>query len=247
VRRALALAALPLTLAGCGGGGKLRVDAASSLSEVFQRLEPKAQFDFAGSDELAFQLEQGAEADVYASASPKYPEKLHREKLVEKPRVFATNTLVLVVPRGNPAHVTGLGSLMRKNVKLVIGAKGVPVGDYTRKVLAGFCRSIFLGPGSKCPAARIVSEEQDVKGVVAKVALGEADVGFVYVTDVQAAGGKVVAISNLGGRFPVEPTVSYEIAVVRGAKHRSAAERFVALVTGPHGRAALVKAGFGLP
>jgi molybdate transport system substrate-binding protein len=246
VKRALVLLALPLALVGCSGG-KLRVDAASSLTEVFQRLAPKAQFDFAGSDELAFQLEQGAKADVYASASRKYPEKLYRDKLVEKPRVFATNTLVLIVPRGNPGRVTGLGSLMRKKVKLVIGAKGVPVGDYTRKVLAGFCRSIFLSPGAKCPAARIVSEEQDVKGVVAKVALGEADAGFVYVTDVKPAAGKVVVISNLGGRLPFEPTVKYEIAVVRGAKHRNAAERFVALVTGPRGRAALVKAGFGLP
>ena len=76
-------AVIAVALAGCGGGGKLRVDAASSLTEVFQQLDPKAQFEFAGSDQLAFQLEQGAKADVYASASPKYPEKLYREKLVE--------------------------------------------------------------------------------------------------------------------------------------------------------------------
>ena len=246
MRRLAALAALALVLAGCGSGGKLQVDAASSLTEVFQQLDPKAQFDFAGSDELAFQLEQGAKADVYASASPKYPEKLYREKLVEKPVDFATNTLVLIVPRGNPGHVTGLGSLMNPKVKLVLGAKGVPVGDYSRKILDGFCKK--LDTVKPCPRARIVSEEQDVKGVVAKVALGEADAGLVYATDVKPAGGKVLAIDNGGGRFPfVEPTVKYEIAVVRGAKHRSAAAKFVALVTSPEGRAALAKAGFGLP
>jgi molybdate transport system substrate-binding protein len=242
MNRVALLAALVLVLAGCGGGVKLRVDAASSLTEVFQQLEPKAQFDFAGSDALAFQLEQGAKADVYASASPKYPAKLYREKLVEKPAVFATNSLVLIVPRGNPGRVTGLGSLMNPKVKLVLGANGVPVGDYSRKILARFCKG--LDTVKPCPRARIVSEEQDVKGVVAKVALGEADAGLVYATDVKPAGGKVQVVENSG---VVEPTVRYEIAVVRGAKHRSAAEKFVALVRSPEGRAALEKAGFGLP
>ena len=232
-------AVIAVALAGCGGGGKLRVDAASSLTEVFQQLDPKAQFEFAGSDQLAFQLEQGAKADVYASASPKYPEKLYREKLVEKPVVFATNTLVLIVPRENSGNVTGLGSLMNPNVKLVLGAKGVPVGDYARKILARFC-----GGRKRCPRARIVSEEQDVKGVVAKVALGEGDAGLVYATDVTPAKGKVVVVENSG---VVEPTVNYEIAVVRGAKHRAAAKNFVALLRSPDGRAALEKAGFGLP
>jgi len=161
---------------------------------------------------------------------------------VEKPVVFATNTVVLIVPRGNPGHLTGLGSLMNPKVKLVLGAKGVPVGDYARKILAGFCRGRM-----RCPRARIVSEEQDVKGVVAKVALGEADAGFVYATDVQAAGGKVLAIEHLGGRTSFEPTARYEIAVVRGAKHHSAAEKFVALVTSPDGGVVLANAGFGLP
>jgi molybdate transport system substrate-binding protein len=239
VKGALAVLALSVALAGCGGGGKLRVDAASSLTEVFQKLDPKAQFDFAGSDELAFQLEQGAKADVYASASPKYPERLYREKLVERPRVFATNSLVLIVPRGSQGHVTGLGSLMNPHVRLVIGAKGVPVGDYTRKILARFC-----GKTRNCPRARIVSEEQDVKGVVAKVALGEADAGLVYATDVKPAAGKVQVVENSG---IVEPPVKYQIAVVSGAKHRAAAKKFVALVTSPAGQAALEKAGFGLP
>ena len=242
MKRALALLVLPLALVGCSGGGKLRVDGASSLTEVFQKLDHKAQFNFAGSDTLAFQLEQGAKADVFASASPKYPEKLFREKLVEQPVVFATNSLVLIVPRHNSGRVTGLGSLMNPKVKLVLGAKGVPVGDYSREILARFCKT--LDTVAPCPRARIVSEEQDVKGVVAKVALGEADAGLVYATDVKPAGGKVQVVENSG---MVEPTVRYEIAVVRGAKHRSGAEKFVALVRSPQGQAALEKAGFGLP
>ena len=227
---------------GGGGGGSLRVDAASSLTDVFQKLDPKAQFEFAGSDQLAFQIEQGEQADVYASASPKYPEKLYSEKLVERPRVFATNSLVLIVPRGNPGDVTGLGSLRQPRVRLVLGAKGVPVGDYARKVIDRFCGS--QASPLKCPGARIVSEEQDVKGVVAKVGLGEADAGFAYVTDVKAAGGKVHAIPIAAS---LQPTVEYEIAVVRRAKNHASAERFVALVTGPRGRAGLRAAGFGLP
>ncbi len=245
MRRAAALAAgALLLLPGCsGGGGKLRVDAAASLTEVFQKLDPSAEFDFGGSDELAFQLEQGAKADVYASASPKYPDRLYREKLVERPRVFARNSLVLIVPRGNPGRVTGLGSLMRPPVKLVLGADGVPVGDYTRKLLDRYCRSIFQ-PRARCPAARVVSEEQDVKGVVAKVALGEADAGFVYATDVSPVARKVhpLRISQ-----SLQPTIRYELAVVGAAKHRDAAEQFVALVTGRRGRQALSEAGFGVP
>ena len=240
------LAATALVLAvGCSGngGGRLRVDAASSLTEVFRQLDPRAVFDFAGSDALAFQIEQGKKTDIYASASPTYPDRLYRERLLEKPRVFATNSLVLIVPRGNPGRVTGLGSLMRPSVKLVRGARGVPVGDYARKILARFCHTIFE-PGGSCPRAMIVSEEQDVKGVVAKVALGEADAGFVYATDVRPAAGKVRAL-----RIPsyLQPTVDYELAVRRGAKHHHEAEAFVRLVTGPRGRRALREAGFGLP
>ena len=241
----LAASALLIMSAGCSGGaGKVQVYAASSLTEVFQKLDRRADFNFAGSDALAFQLEQGARADVYASASPKYPERLYRERLVDRPRAFATNSLVLIVPRGNPGRVRGLGTLMLTRVKLVIGARGVPVGDYTRKLLARFCRSILKAQPGTCPRARIVSDEQDVKGVVGKVALGEADAGFVYATDVKPVAGKVRAI-----RLPrwLQPTVRYELAVVAKAKHRREAERFVALVTGAKGRAALRAAGFGLP
>jgi molybdate transport system substrate-binding protein len=138
--------------------------------------------------------------------------------------------------------VTGLGSLMRRDVTLVRGATGVPAGDYAAAVLARWCKSIFI-PGGDCPRAR-TSEEQDVKGVLAKVVLGEAEAGFVYATDVRVADGKVTAIPIPSW---LEPTVRYQLAVVRATKHRRQAETFVRLVLGPKGRAALRRAGFGLP
>jgi molybdate transport system substrate-binding protein len=245
MKQAIALAAIALVAASCGGsGGRLTVYAASSLTQVFQQLDPKARFNFAGSDQLAFQIEQGAMADVYASASTKYPDRLAAKGLAEPPRVFATNTLVLIVPRANPARIDSLGSLMKAGVKLVLAAPGVPAGDYARKALERFCKSIFVPAGTRCPRAKVVSEEPDVKGVVAKIALDEADAGFVYATDARAAGGKVQAIS-----VPVrlQPAIRYSIAVLRHAPHHDSAERFVRLVLGSSGRAALRRAGFGVP
>jgi len=243
MRALVACTLAALLAAGCSGSKhRLTVYAASSLTDAFQRLASGGRFDFAGSNTLAAQLEQGARADVYAAASPKSPRQLFAEGLIDRPRDFATNRLVLIVPAANPGHVTGLGSLMRPEVKLVSGAKGVPAGDYAAAVLARWCKSIFI-PSGRCPRAR-TSEEQDVKGVLAKVVLGEADAGFVYATDVRVAGGKVTAI-----QIPrwLEPTVRYQLAVVRATKHRRQAQAFVRLVLGPKGRAALRLAGFGAP
>jgi molybdate transport system substrate-binding protein len=230
----LALAGL---VAACGGSVADRptVFAAASLTEVFQELDPDARFNFAGSDELAAQLREGAEADVYAAASPTYPQQLFAEGLVERPRVFATNRLVLIVPAGNEAGIESLGDLDRAGVKLVVGAEGVPVGDYTREVLDRAGASGVLD--------RVVSEEQDVKGVVGKVALGEADAGFVYATDARAAGSDVRAIE-----LPTAAAVDIRslIAIVRGGD-RDVGEAFVDLVLSERGRAALADAGFGPP
>ena len=239
MRRLLATGAVGLALASCGSGsGHLTVYAASSLTGVFQKLDPDARFQFAGSGELAFQIEQAAKADVYASASPTYPRELYQKGLVERPRVFATNRLVLIVPRLNPARVTSLRSLFRPDVKLVMGAKGVPAGDYARDVLNSFC------PPPCRIEAKTVSEEQDVKGVVAKVALGEADVGFAYATDVSAANRDARAIPI---PFSLAPQIRYAIAVVRDAANPDEARTFVRAVLGRKGRRALHAAGFGVP
>jgi molybdate transport system substrate-binding protein len=215
---------------------KLTVFAAASLTGVFPQIDKAPRYNFAGSDQLAFQITQGAPADVYAAASPKYPDQLHAKGLVSKPRVFATNELVLIVPRANEAGVRSVYDLRRKGLRIVIGAKGVPVGDYTRKALAALRLSSVL--------QNVVSEETDVKSVVAKVALGEADAGFVYRTDALAAKRD---LRQLALPARARPKIAYELAVVRATKHPQAANAFVARVLSARGRLALRRAGFGLP
>ena len=215
---------------------KLTVFAASSLTSVFPQIDNAPRYSFAGSDQLAFQITQGAPADVYAAASPKYPDQLRAKGLVYEPRVFATNELVLIVPRANKAGIRSVYDLRRKGLRLVIGAKGVPVGDYTRKALAALGLSSVL--------KTVVSQETDVKEVVAKVALGEADAGFVYRTDALA---DVRDLSELRLPARARPKIAYELAVVKATKHLQAANAFVARVLGARGRLALRRAGFGLP
>ena len=239
--RELAALGAVLILAGCGGGGEsdqgeLKVYAASSLTDVFKSLDAKAVFNFAGSDELATQIREGAEADVYAAASPKHPDELHADGLLEQPKIFATNRLVLVVPKTNRARIHSLADLERSNVKLVVGAEGVPVGDYTREVLEKADKPAILD--------RVVSEEEDVKGVLGKVALGEADAGFVYATDANAGGQDVRSIE-----LPdeIQVPIRYPVAIVAATKRDAQAREFVGLLLSDKGRKALQDAGFGLP
>jgi molybdate transport system substrate-binding protein len=214
----------------------LAIFAAASLLGVFPQIDHAPKFQFAGSDQLAFQITQGARADVFAAASPKHPEQLYAQGLCSKPAAFATNTVVLVVPRANPARIHSVYDLTRDGIKLVIGAKGVPIGDYTRTLLAKLGLSSAL--------KNVVSEEDDVKVVVAKVALGEADAGFVYRTDVKPVGNKVyrIAVPAAG-----QPTVRYELCIPTTSQHPKLAAAFVREVLSPRGRTALRTAGFGLP
>jgi molybdate transport system substrate-binding protein len=215
---------------------KLTVFAAASLTEAFQAFDPSETYSFAGSNTLAAQIKQGAPADVFASASPQYTQDLFRAGLVEKPVTFATNRLVLIVPKSNPARLVSVYDLERNNVRLVVAAPAVPVGSYTRTVLRKLGLSAVL--------AKVVSQESDVKGVVGKVALGQADAGFVYVTDVKPVAGDVVSI-----RIPAwaQPRVRYEIAVVSSSSQKTAARAWLARVRGKAGQAALARAGFGKP
>jgi len=214
----------------------LAIFAAASLTGVFPQIDHAPRYQFAGSDQLAFQITQGAPADVFAAASPKYPEQLYAQRLCSKPAVFATNTVVLIVPRANPAGIRSVYDLRRSGIKLVIGAKGVPIGDYTRKLLANLGLSDVL--------QNVVSEEDDVKLVVAKVAYGEADAGFVYRTDVKPVGAKVFRI---GVPAAGQPTVQYEMCIPTTAKHPALAAAFMREVLSKRGRTTLRDAGFGLP
>lgn len=230
-----------LLASGCSGGeagagGSLTVYAAASLTEVLEGVDHDARFNFAGSDELATQIREGAPADVYASASARHPRELHEEGLVDEPRVFATNRLVVVVPPDNPARIRRLDDLSRAGVAVVVGADGVPVGDYTRDALERAGREDVL--------ANVVSREEDVRGVLGKVRLGEADAGFVYGTDARAAGDDVRVVElPASARTEIE----YAVAVVTATTRRAAAEAFVGRLLGEDGRRTLREAGFGLP
>ena len=118
-----------------GAGGNFTVFAAASLTEVFPKIDPSPRYSFAGSDQLALQIRQGAPADVYAAASPKYTQLLYHDGLVRKPIIFATNKLIVIVPKSNPAQISSVYGLRRQGVKVVIGDRGVPIGAYTRQFL----------------------------------------------------------------------------------------------------------------
>lgn len=214
----------------------LRVLAAASLTEAFPGIDARPAYAFGGSNQLAFQLRQGAPADVFASASPRYTQALYREGVLERPVAFASNSLVLIVPRENPAGIRSVYDLRRRGVRLVIGTAAVPIGSYTRDVLRRLGLAGVL--------ARVVSQEPDVKGILSKVALGEADAGFVYASDARAAGRRVVRVA-LPPR--AQPTVRYEAAVVRRGRHRDEARAWVRSLLGARAQGVLRAAGFGTP
>jgi molybdate transport system substrate-binding protein len=215
----------------------ITVFAASSLTQVFPKIDPGPRYSFGGSDSLALQIRNGAPADVFASASPMQARTLYREELVLRPQVFATNRLTVIVPSGNPARIRNVSDLRRSGVKIVIGDAQVPIGAYTRTVLTRLkiARAVLKN---------VVSQENDVKGVVAKVVLGQADAGFVYTTDARTAGDRVRTVS-IPSR--AQPNVEYFIAVVAAGGNRAAARAFVHRVLSAAGRAELRRAGFGTP
>src|SRR3954452_3211158 len=220
--RRIALIIALVALAGCGGGSdqQLTVSAATSLKTALTNYafaDAKVRASFAGSDELAAQIRQGVKPDVFAAANTTLPDALYKEGLVEKPRVFAANQLVLAV--APDSSVAGIEDLARSGTTIAMGSETVPVGSYTRKVLDK------LPAGEKAKIlANVRSNEPDVGGVVGKVATGAVDAGFVYQTDAQAAGGELKAIELPAD---LKPQVSYGVAVVKGAKNPDGAKKYV--------------------
>ena len=250
MRASIVLGALTLALAGCGGDGQasgakpqLTVSAAASLKTAFTAYGERfsaatARFSFAGSDELAAQIRQGVEPDVYAAANTKLPDELFAEGLVEKPTVFAGNRLVVAVP-ADDAGVASLEDLGRDGANLAIGAEDVPVGAYTRTVIEK-----LPADQSEAILANVRSEEPDVAGIIGKLTQGAVDAGFLYVSDVLATGGKLKAIELPGD---LQASVAYGVAVVKGAKQPAQAEAFVAGLLDGAGAQALADAGFEPP
>lgn len=248
--------ALSLTAAACGAddasagsgqsateGGTVTVFAAASLKGTFTELGTQfeaehdgvtVEFSFAGSSDLVSQIQGGAPADVFASADENNMKKLTDDSLNgSKPEIFATNTLTIAVPTGNPAGITTLQDLATPGLNLVVCAPQVPCGAATKKVADA--AGLSLQP---------VSEEQSVTDVLTKVSSAEADAGLVYVTDVKGAGDKVEGID-----FPESSAAvnKYPIATVKDSQNAELAQQFVDLVLSDDGQQVLSDAGFGKP
>ncbi|MEV0946958.1 molybdate ABC transporter substrate-binding protein [Rhodococcus sp. NPDC049939] len=243
-----------MLLAGCGSGesgsaesssgpGDITVFAAASLEETFTELAriyesenpgSRVALSFAGSSDLATQLDQGAPADVFASADTENMTKVVDADLVEgNPVDFAANTLTIVTEPGNPLGIASLADLNRDGTLVVTCAPQVPCGSATQKVETD--SGIDLNP---------VSEESSVTDVLGKVTSGQADAGLVYVSDAVRAGDRVSAVA-----FPeaAEAVNTYPIAALSASKQPQMAQGFIDLVTGPEGRAVLMQAGFVAP
>lgn len=207
-----------------------------TIAKDFETANPgtTVELDFAGSSTLARQIGEGARADVFASADETTMKQVvDAGEVAGAPRPFAGNRLAIIVPRGNPNHVSGLADLARAGMVVSLAAAGVPVGHYA---VEGFGKA-----GVPVPNA---SQEADVKAVVTRVSMGEADAGVVYVTDVAAGADKVEAVAipdahNVVARYP--------IATLRGAPNPTGARAFVAYVLSPPGQGALERAGFLAP
>lgn len=231
----------------------VRVFAAASLTEAFQEIavvfrqqhpEDDVEFNFAGSQVLRIQIEQGADADVFASADRVHMDGLRDKNLVGTDAVFAKNRLVVVTPRVDPI-VRRLVDIARPGVRVVIADANVPVGRYTAQVLGKMNRSYLYGNDFQTRVmANVVSQETSVRAVLAKVALDEVDAGFVYATDAQTAAAKTTVL-DIPDRVNV--IAEYPIAVVAGTDVEERAAQFVAFVLGEEGQAILAKRGFQTP
>jgi molybdate transport system substrate-binding protein len=214
----------------------------AELGQRFERAHPgvKVVFNLSGSQELRTQIENGAQADVFASADLKHMRALQEANLVSAPHVFARNQPVLVVPKGNPAGLRGLHDLPEAH-RIVLGVPDVPIGAYSLRVLDAASREYGADFRAKVEA-RVVSREMNVRQVLAKVGLGEADAAIVYRTDFAAAGQKVEMIA-IPPRVNVE--AEYPIATVEKSKEAALAREFVELVLSPAGQEILSRFGFG--
>jgi len=232
-----------LALMGCGSGDSdeptLVVLAASSLTGALGQYGDsfagaRVRSSFAGSDQLAAQIRQGATGDVFASADIAYPAQLHREGLVEKPVVIARNRLVVVVREGS--SVKSLAELAQPETKIVIGDPSVPVGAYAGEVLGR-----LPDAERKAILANVRSEEPEVTAVLAKVVDGAADAGFVYLTDAKAVAGEARTVQIPSD---LQPDVAYAAAVVGDSEEPELARRYLQGLLHGNGAADLREAGF---
>ena len=231
---------------GAAGGAEVVVFAAASLTEAFTELGDLLEgrsnlavtFNFASSSDLAVQIAEGAPADVYASADALQMKVLADAGLAVDPVDFATNRLVIITPEDNPAGLESPDDLARAGVKLVLGGPEVPAGNYARRAFEELGLAGSIEPN-------VVSNEDDVKQVVTKVRLGEADAGVCYVTDVTPEVESEVTTIE----FPQEAGIEarYPVTVLSEAPNPDGARAFYDLVLSDDGREVLQRHGFGAP
>jgi molybdate transport system substrate-binding protein len=233
----------------------LTVFAASSLQEPFgvlaRRFEAthpgvQVRLNLAGTPQLAAQLAQGAAADVFASADETWMEDVRGKGLVTgTPEVFARNTLVLLIPRTNPARIRHLRDLARPGVKLAMTLPQVPAGRYTSEALRRLARQPgFPADYERRVRANVVTEEEHVKAVVTKLQLGEVDAGFAYRTDAPVRLARGLTVLPLPLPDSAQVVARYPIAVTRGSRSPGLAQAFMDLVISNEGQSVLMSFGF---
>ncbi|KPV48626.1 molybdenum ABC transporter substrate-binding protein, partial [Kouleothrix aurantiaca] len=235
-------------------GGELTVFAAASLTDAFKTIGEQfgaanggatVTFNFGGSDQLATQITQGAPADVFASANAKQMGVVIKagDIISGTQKTFVRNRLVVVYPKDNPGKLAALKDLANPGLKIVLANKSVPVGGYALDFLAKASKlPEYTATYSPTVLANVVSYEDNVKAVLSKIALGEADAGIVYATD--AATVKDGAIGTLEIPDNLNSIASYPIAATKSAKNADLAQKFVAYVLGPEGQKVLAQYGF---
>jgi molybdate transport system substrate-binding protein len=236
----LAAALFAFVASGAATAGSTRaqagvtVYAAASLTDVFPAIDKSNTYSFAGSNALATQIVNGAPADVFASANTTIPAQLFAQGVVEKPVVFTRNTLVIVVPKSNPAGIKSIYDLAKPGVKIDVANSAVPVGSYTLQVLDQMGLRAAV-------SANFVSQETDVRTVLSKVQLGQADAGFVYATDARTVPDGVTVV-----KVPAwaQPKIAYSMAIVARSSNKSAAQAFIDEVLAKSGQATMLRYGF---
>ncbi|GAB4452608.1 MAG: molybdate ABC transporter substrate-binding protein [Anaerolineae bacterium] len=246
---------LALLTAGCAASSanrpaELNVFAAASLQEAFTGLAAEfeaahpgveVRLNFAGSQSLRLQIEEGAPVDLFASANPEQMQALQQAGLMRPPVIFTRNRMVVILPATNPAGITALEELARPGLKLVLANPAVPAGQYARAVLANLNPTLGVDFSGRV-LANLVSEEENVKGVLAKVQLGEADAGIVYISDVTPAVKGQLRLIEFPGAANVQ--AAYPLAVAAHSPAPHLARQFAEFVLSSRGQSVLAMHGF---
>jgi molybdate transport system substrate-binding protein len=222
-------------------------DAFQEIGAEFHKQNPGVlvEFNFAGSQQLAQQIAQGAPADIFASANKKQMDILIQEVEVAagQEKVFAQNRLVVIFPIDNPAKINRLEDLAKPGIKVLIAAKEVPAGQYALEYLAKASQAPGFGPAyQQSVLNNVVSYEENVRGVLRKVGLGEADAGIVYLSDTRSPGGEPVGSLDIPDSL--NSVASYPIAPLANSRSQDRAAAFIQYVLSPAGQAILQKYGF---